>query len=36
MTENLFSHPVESEYVAPTKDESSEPVVNPVFSDKNR
>lgn len=36
MTENLFSNPVEAERVAATKDESGEPVQNPVFSDKSR
>jgi len=36
MTENLFSHPVEAEHVATTTTESSDPVENPVFSDRDR
>ncbi len=36
MDDNLFSHPAESEHVATKHDQSSEPVQNPVFSDKQK
>jgi hypothetical protein len=36
MDDSLFSHPVESEFVTPTYDGSSDPVENPVFSDQQR
>lgn len=36
MTDNLFSHAVDSEHVTTKSDDSSEPVAYPVFSDKNR
>jgi hypothetical protein len=35
MTENLFSHPAEVEHVE-TKGDRTEPVSNPVFSDRDR
>ncbi len=34
MDENLFSHPVETQYVAPTYEGAADPVENPVFSDQ--
>lgn len=34
MTDNLFSHPVESQFVPPTHDNASDPIENPVFSDR--
>lgn len=36
MTDNLFSHQAEAEHVTTKKDDSSEPVQHPVFSDKSR
>lgn len=36
MENELFSHPAESEHVATKHDHSSEPVQNPVFSDKQK
>jgi hypothetical protein len=34
MDNDLFSHPLQSEYARLTYDSSSDPVENPVFSDK--
>jgi hypothetical protein len=36
MQDSLFSHPVETEYVAPKNEDSAEPVKNPVFSDQQK
>ena len=36
MDNELFSHPAEAEHVATKHDGSSEPVQNPVFSDKQK
>ena len=36
MENELFSHPAELEHVATKHDGSSEPVQNPVFSDKQK
>lgn len=33
--DNLFSHPVESQYVPPTHEGAADPVENPVFSDQH-
>jgi hypothetical protein len=35
MNEDLFSHPVDSQYVPPTYEGASNPVENPVFSDRD-
>lgn len=36
MNENLFSHAVESEFVRPTYEGSTDPVENPLFSDQQK
>ena len=34
LNDNLFSHPVESQYVPPTHEGASDPIENPKFSDQ--
>lgn len=34
LNDNLFSHPVESQYVPPTHEGAADPIKNPVFSDQ--
>ncbi len=36
MNEDLFSHPVDTQYVPPTHEGATDPVQNPVFSDQDR
>ncbi len=36
MDNGLFSHPAEAEHVATKQDDNSEPVQNPVFSDRQK
>ncbi len=36
MNDNLFSHPVQAEYLATNHDEGAEPTVMPVFSHRDK